>query len=77
MTFPMAKADFLAKLNARMRQRCASRDVQAQQGHGFDCTTLEASIAKCATSADVPDSIIDHDDAHEAARDYFECVRGD
>ena len=78
MTFPIAKADFIAKINTRMRQRCASRDVQAQQsGRGPDCATLEAGIAKCATSADIPDSIGDQDDAHEAARDYFECVRGE
>ncbi|WP_129588434.1 hypothetical protein [Solilutibacter silvestris] len=78
MSFPMAKADFLAKINTRLRQRCASRDVQSQQqGRGVDCATLEAGIAKCATSGDVPDSITDQDDAHEASRDYFECVRGE
>lgn len=78
MTFPVAKADFLAKINSRMRQRCASRDTRSQlQGRGPDCATLEAGIAKCAASADIPDTIVDQDDAHEAARDYFECVRGD
>ncbi|MBW8822642.1 MAG: hypothetical protein JF567_00085 [Xanthomonadales bacterium] len=74
--FPLAKADFITRMNTRMRQRCASRDTQSQQsGRGINCSTLEAGIAKCATSADIPDSIADQDDAHEAARDYFQCVR--
>ena len=78
MKFPVSKADFIAKANSRMRQRCSSRDTQAQQqGRGVDCATLEAGIAKCTTSADIPNSIAGPDDAREAARDYFACVRGD
>ncbi|MGG6462879.1 hypothetical protein [Solilutibacter silvestris] len=74
--FPIAKADFITRMNTRMRQRCASRDAQAQQpGRGIDCGTLEAGIAKCATAAAIPDSIADQDAARDAGRSYFQCVR--
>ena len=76
--FPIAKADFITRMNTRMRQRCASRDAQSQQpGRGIDCGTLEAGIAKCATAAAIPDSIADADAAREAGRSYFHCVRGE
>ncbi len=76
--FPIAKADFITRMSTRMRQRCASRDVQAQQpGRGIDCSTLEAGIAKCATAAAIPDSIPDQDAARDAGRGYFRCVRGE
>lgn len=74
--FPLAKADFITRMNTRMRQRCASRDAQSQQsGRGIDCSTLEAGIAKCATATAIPDSIADQDAARDAARGYFQCVR--
>lgn len=76
MKFPIAKADFITRMNTRMRQRCASRDAQSQQpGRGIDCSTLEAGIAKCATAAAIPDSIADQDAARDAGRSYFQCVR--
>jgi len=74
--FPIAKADFIARMSTRMRQRCANSDPQSQpQGRGIDCGTLEAGIAKCATAAAIPDSIADQDAARDAARGYFQCVR--
>ena len=74
--FPLAKADFITRMNTRMRQRCASRDTQSQQsGRGIDCSTLEAGIAKCATATAIPESIADQDAARDASRDYFQCVR--
>ena len=74
--FPLAKADFITRMNTRMRQRCASRDAQSQQsGRGIDCSTLEAGIAKCATATAIPDSIADQDTARDASRGYFQCVR--
>ncbi|MBS0226192.1 MAG: hypothetical protein JSS25_07630 [Proteobacteria bacterium] len=74
--FPIAKADLITRMNTRMRQRCASRDAQAQQpGRGIDCSTLEAGIAKCTMAAAIPDSIADQDAARDAGRSYFQCVR--
>ncbi|MBS0215755.1 MAG: hypothetical protein JSR63_10375 [Proteobacteria bacterium] len=74
--FPISKADFITRMNTRMRQRCASRDAQSQQsGRGIDCSTLEAGIAKCTTAAVIPDSIADQDAARDAGRSYFQCVR--
>ena len=74
--FPIAKADFIARMSTRMRQRCAKQDPStAHQGRGIDCSTLEAGIARCATAAAIPDSIADRDAARDAARGYFQCVR--